>query len=323
MTLTTSQFTMIISAACFIALFLMCFGILQYMRQAARRSEIVNKIKFSGESNGVLLGSHGPTTEDNGKVWSAFVNILRSLGSRIAPAKSTDYSKVRIKFLRAGIRRENMTTLFWGAKLLLAVCLPLVFLVLRLTVFKLANVQLTLVIEVMAGLAGYYLPDFLLQIRIEQRKEKIQKALPDALDLMVVCVEAGMGMDAAINRVAKETKLTSPELSDELSLLNLELRAGKGRSDALRNLAVRTNLDAVNSLATLLIQTDKFGTSVASALHVFSEGFRAQRFQKAEELAAKLPVKLIMPLILFIFPSLFVVVAGPAAIKIYQNIIMS
>ena len=322
MVLTTSQVMIIVSIASFLALFLMCVGILQYMRQTTRRREIVEKIKFGGESSGVIF-SDAATEADAGKVaGNGFANMLRSLGSRIAPAKSADYSKVRVKFLKAGIRRENVTTLFWGAKLLLAVCLPLLFLMVRITVLKLSNMQLTLALEVVSGLIGYYVPDFLLQVKIDRRKEKIQKSLPDALDLMVVCVEAGMGMDAAIHRVAKETRSTCPELSDELALLNLELRAGKARQDALRNLAVRTDLETISSLVTLLIQTDKFGTSVAAALRVFSEGFRTQRFQKAEEMASKLPVKLILPLVFFIFPALFVIIAGPAAIRIYQNILM-
>jgi tight adherence protein C len=322
MVLTTSQVMIIVSIASFLALFLMCVGILQYMRQTTRRREIVEKIKFGGESSGVIFSDGGTEAGAKEAAGKGFANLLRSLGSRIAPDRSADYSKVRVKFLKAGIRRENVTALFWGSKLLLAVCLPLLFLMVRITVLKLSNMPLTLALEVVSGLIGYYLPDFLLQVKIDRRKEKIQKSLPDALDLMVVCVEAGMGMDAAIHRVAKETRSTSPELSDELALLNLELRAGKARQDALRNLAVRTDLETINSLVTLLIQTDKFGTSVAAALRVFSEGYRTQRFQKAEEMASKLPVKLILPLVFFIFPALFVIIAGPAAIKIYQNILM-
>jgi tight adherence protein C len=322
MVLTTSQVMIIVSIASFLALFLMCVGILQYMRQTTRRREIVEKIKYGGESSGVIFSDGGTEAGAKEAAGKGFANLLRSLGSRIAPDRSADYSKVRVKFLKAGIRRENVTALFWGSKLLLAVCLPLLFLMVRITVLKLSNMPLTLALEVVSGLIGYYLPDFLLQVKIDRRKEKIQKSLPDALDLMVVCVEAGMGMDAAIHRVAKETRSTSPELSDELALLNLELRAGKARQDALRNLAVRTDLETINSLVTLLIQTDKFGTSVAAALRVFSEGYRTQRFQKAEEMASKLPVKLILPLVFFIFPALFVIIAGPAAIKIYQNILM-
>jgi tight adherence protein C len=128
-----------------------------------------------------------------------------------------------------------------------------------------------------------------------------------------------MGLDAAINRVGEEMKLTNKALSDEFKLLNLELRAGKSRRDALQNLALRTDIEEVSNLVTLLIQTDKFGTSVAQALRVYSDAFRTERFQKAEEIAAKIPVKLVFPTILFIFPSLFVAIMGPAMIRVYET----
>jgi tight adherence protein C len=180
--------------------------------------------------------------------------------------------------------------------------------------------QLSILFGVSSALLGFYLPNVWLRQKTDKRKEKILLGLPDALDLLVICVEAGMGLDSAITRVSKELKMSCPELSDELYFMTLELRAGKERQEALRNLALRTNLEEINSLSTLLIQTDKFGTSMADALRIYSDTFRTQRFQRAEEMAAKLPVKLVFPLILFIFPSLFVVLLGPAAITIYKNI---
>lgn len=320
MTLTTPQFTIVISTAAFLAMFLLSIGILQYFRQTSKRREIVDKIRTSGETGSLLYSVQSTEKDQTNTLGKRLAGLLRAIGHRIAPANSTDYSKMRAKFLRAGLRREHIPAMFWGAKILLAVALPLLFLFFRFTVLKVVNAPITLALEVLAAIIGYYLPDFLLRLKSDHRKEKLQKALPDALDLMVVCVEAGMGMDAAINRVAKEIQRTHPELSEEFSLLNLELRAGKTRQEALRNLSMRIDLESINSLVTLLIQTDKFGTSVATALRVFSDGFRTQRFQKAEEIAAKMPVKLLIPLILFIFPSLFVVILGPAAIKIYQNL---
>jgi tight adherence protein C len=174
---------------------------------------------------------------------------------------------------------------------------------------------------VFSALFGYYLPDVWLRQKADKRREKILKALPDALDLLVICVEAGIGIDAALQRVSQEIKFAFSELSDELQFTNLELRAGKARHDALRNLALRTNLSEINSLVTLLIQTDKFGTSMASALRVYSETYRTERYQKAEELAARLPVKLLFPLVAFIFPAMFVVLLGPAGISIYRALI--
>jgi tight adherence protein C len=141
------------------------------------------------------------------------------------------------------------------------------------------------------------------------------------MDLLVICVEAGMGLDSAISKVAEELGLGSPELSEEFHLMNLELRAGKQRAAALKNLALRTNLDEIRSLTTLLVQTDKFGTSMADALRVYSDSYRTQRYQRAEEMAAKLPVKMVIPLVLCIFPSLFLVILGPAAINIYRVLI--
>ncbi|MBW1745721.1 MAG: type II secretion system F family protein, partial [Deltaproteobacteria bacterium] len=162
--------------------------------------------------------------------------------------------------------------------------------------------------SVFLALLGYLLPDIWLRMKTSARKNKISKGVPDLLDLLVVCVEAGMGLDSAIYRVAQEIKLSNKILGDELNILNLEIRAGKTREKALRNMADRIDLEDVRSLVTLLIQTEKFGTSIAQSLRVFSDSFRTKRYQKAEEIAAKLPVKLMLPLILFIFPSLFVAI---------------
>ena len=191
-----------------------------------------------------------------------------------------------------------------------------------MTVYIAMSTSYTMGIVVLGSLLGFYLPDIWLKQITDKRKEKVLKGLPDCMDLLVVCVEAGMGLDSAIKRVGDELNLSYPELSEELNLLNLELRAGKQRRDALNNFAMRTGLTETKSLATLIIQTDKFGTSVAVALKVFSDSFRTQRFQRAEEKAAKLPVAILMPLIFFIFPALFVVILGPAIIKIFRAFVI-
>jgi len=178
----------------------------------------------------------------------------------------------------------------------------------------------TMFFIILFALVGFYLPNLWIQIRISSRREKVQKGLPDALDLMVVCVEAGLGLDAAINRVGEEMKLSNKVLSEEFKILNLELRAGKQRRDALRDLASRTDLEDLNSLTTMLIQTEKFGTSIGQALRVHADSMRTKRYQKAEEIAQKMPVKLIFPLILFIFPSLLIVILGPAFISIMRTL---
>jgi tight adherence protein C len=174
----------------------------------------------------------------------------------------------------------------------------------------------------MFGLGGcllaYVVPGILLARLAKKRQHKIQLSLADALDLLVVSVEAGLGLDQAILRVGEELAPAHPELSDELRLVNLELRAGKGRSEALRNLADRTGLEDIGSLVTMLVQTDKFGTSVAQSLRVHSETLRTKRRQRAEEAAAKTGVKMVFPLVFCIFPSIWVVTIGPAAIKFVE-----
>ena len=167
-------------------------------------------------------------------------------------------------------------------------------------------------ITIILAVVGFYLPNLWIKLRIAGRKEKIQRGLPDALDLMVVCVEAGTGLDAALNRTAEEMKKTNSVLAEELGLVILEIRAGKPRQEALKNLAWRTDLEDLSNLTTLLIQTEKFGTSIAQALRVHSDFMRTKRFQRAEELAQKMPIKLIFPLALFILPMFFLVVLGPA-----------
>ena len=164
-------------------------------------------------------------------------------------------------------------------------------------------------------------PDLYLRYKIASRKQQILEGFPDALDLMVVCVEAGMALDAAIKRVGDEMVHRNVALSEEFKLVALEVKAGKERAEALRNLSARTELEDVSSLVSLLIQTDQFGTKVGQALRVHSEAMRIKRYQRAEEMAAKVPVKIVFPLIFFIFPALFVTIIGPAAITIYRNFI--
>ena len=178
-----------------------------------------------------------------------------------------------------------------------------------------------IVLYVGVASAGYFLPVLWLRYAVGSRKEKILDAFPDALDLMVVCVEAGLGLDAAIARVSSEIKFAHPELADEFNLVSLELRTGLARIDALKNLSRRVDLEEVNSLVALLVQTDKFGTSVGQSLRVHSDAMRTNRQLRAEELAAKLPVKLLFPLIFFIFPSLFVVIIGPGMVKIARTLL--
>jgi tight adherence protein C len=306
--------TLLISIVFFLALFLLCVGIYRLVREYQNKSTLIKKIAASSED----WASSEPELP---RAKNKFLDFLGSLGKRAAPNDPSEYEQTRIDFLRAGIRKVNSYALFWGARILLAVCLPIIFFLLRVTVFKILDPARVLAVCIFLAVVGFYLPHLWLRLKIAKRKKKIFEGLPDALDLLVVCVEAGMGLDSAMYRVAEEIALTNQPLADEFKMYNLEMRAGKSRREALKNLALRINLEEIQSLTILLIQADKFGTSIAQSLRVYSDSFRTKRFQRAEEIAAKLPVKLIFPLILFIMPALFVVLVGPAMISIFQSFV--
>lgn len=319
MNISAEYLPIIVSVAVFLSLLLIIAGIVMYVRTHAKKQTLLGKIKLDAGGTAAMPSEVAATQTRRG-IQNRVLNFLGNIGERAKPFdKLIDYTKMRPVFLKAGIRRENARAVYWGAKLLLAVIPALLVFLYRVLIPgpPMSTAKLVAVLAVLAIL-GYYLPDLWLKFKIARRKELILNGFPDALDLLVVCVEAGMGLDSAVNRVAKEIELDNKVLSDELKLYNLEMRAGKQRKDALRDLAMRTDLEEVNNLATLLIQTDKFGTSVGQALKVYSDTMRTQRYQRAEERAAKIPVKLIFPLILFIFPSLFVAILGPAVINIYK-----
>lgn len=305
----------------FCMLFLGSVGLIQLMRQKAKKRALVEKIINNTPHHGQLLESNNVKPQYNTKGILSWAP-LRKLGEKFAPQQSETYSVLKRRFLRAGIRTEAAPALFWSFKIITPVVLVMCFAVIRLNVLKVFSPQATIAVGVTWALLGFYLPNLWLRIKTANRSDTIFRGLPDALDLMVVSVEAGMGLDAAFQRVGEELALSNRALSDEFKLLNLELRAGQKRHTALRNLSDRIDLEDVRSLTTLLIQTDQFGTSIAQALRVFADTFRTKRFQKAEEIAAKIPVKLIFPLGVFIFPAMFIVTIGPGVIRIYQNLLM-
>ncbi len=234
------------------------------------------------------------------------------------PTDVEQLSQLRAKFLHAGIRQPSAPILFFAAKTVLAVLLPMLFLFAsRIADWKLTTQSSTALLLLLAAV-GYYLPNAILSWITRQRQLELFEAFPDALDLMIVCVEAGLGLDMAINKTAEEMKLRSPELAEELDLMALELRVGSSRERALRNLAARTGLDEIGTFATMLIQADRFGTSLAESLRVHADTLRTRRRLRAEEAAAKIALKLLFPLIFCIFPSLLLVLLGPAMIQIYR-----
>lgn len=236
----------------------------------------------------------------------------------VEPAEGWEKSALRSRLVRAGYRDKRAINILYAAKIITAVVLPLI-LIMPLMFGALATAKYSTLIMLFAatGIVGFFLPDFFLDRKAGKRRRQFEEGFPDAMDMLVVCVEAGLGLDAAIQRVGKEIVASHPELGVEFSIVSLELRAGKGRADALRSLAERTGLDDVRALTSILIQAEHFGTSVAAALREHSNEMRTLRLQRAKERAAKLPVKLIFPIILFIFPALFLVVLGPALVRIY------
>ncbi|HVL68961.1 MAG TPA: type II secretion system F family protein [Vicinamibacterales bacterium] len=239
--------------------------------------------------------------------FQSLIGLFKRVGEK-APRSPKELGTLRLRLVQAGYRRDEALTIFFGIRILFAVALFLLF---SSSVLLRPNLVLAL-----GGLAiGYLLPGMVLARLAKRRAHRIRLSLADALDLLVVSVEAGLGLDQALTRVGAELAFAYPELSDELKLINLELRAGKPRAEALRNLADRTGVDDLSALVTMLIQTDKFGTSVAQSLRVYSETLRTKRRQRAEEAAAKTGVKMVFPLVLCIFPSIWVVTIGPAAIK--------
>jgi tight adherence protein C len=237
------------------------------------------------------------------------VNFAGKFAKLSLPADGWENSPIRLRFLHAGYRSDGPVMLYFGAKTLLAILFPILayFYVLLGGAKYGTNSMLALLLT--AGAVGYYLPNAVLARLVFVRQREIFESFPDAADLLMVCVEAGLGLDAA---------LESEALAEELHLLTLELRAGSSRDKALRNLAQRTGVEEVNSFATMLIQADRFGTSIADSLRVFSDELRTKRKMRAEEMAAKIPLKLLFPMVLCIFPALLLVLLGPAFIQIYR-----
>jgi tight adherence protein C len=244
--------------------------------------------------------------------------VLEGFARLNQPSNVEEMRATRRQLISAGYRSGKSPVFFIGAKLLLAVLVTCILAMIPAKLLGFPSLSQLTFYYVLAAACGYYAPAVWLRRAIAARKDALQRAIPDALDLMVVCVEAGLGLDQAIGRVGEEIKRTHPGLSDEFGILAVELRTGVSRQEALRNLAYRTDLEEVRTLVALLVQTDRFGTSIGLALRVHADAMRATRRLKAEELAAKLPVKLLLPLIFFIFPSMFIVVLGPACIKMVR-----
>lgn len=261
----------------------------------------------------MAVGSEKPWAE-------TVVRLAGPLAKLSAPPGDWDASPLRVRFFHAGLRQPSVQPIYYAAKTLL----PLAF---GFGAYMAMGVMggkegLALLFYVAAGaLVGTYVPSLVLWWLVRSRQREIFETFPDAADLMLVCVEAGLGLDAGLSKVAEEIKIKSVALSEELHLTNLEMRAGGTREKALHNLAARTGVEELGTFAVMLTQADKFGTSIGDSLRVFSDDLRHKRQVRAEEAAAKVPTKLLFPLVLCIFPSIIMVIMGPAAIQIVRTLL--
>jgi len=238
------------------------------------------------------------------------VDWLRRLGAA-APRSLSEMSKLQQRLTTAGYRSREAIVVFFGMRI---VATLVAFVILASPLIRQSN----LVVAIFGAGVAYVLPGMVLARLAKKRQHRIRLGLADALDLLIVTVEAGLGLDQAIQRVSEELAFAHKDLTDELRLINLEIRAGKPRSEALQNLAARTGIDDVSSLVTMLVQTDKFGTSVAQSLRVHADTLRTKRRQRAEEAAAKTGAKMVFPLVICIFPAIWVVTVGSTVIKFIQ-----
>ncbi|MFM0556281.1 type II secretion system F family protein [Paraburkholderia sediminicola] len=270
------------------------------------------------------LGQPGVASEADAGAQKSWVETVTKMSERVAkfslPKEDWDKSALRLRFANAGIRTPSAPAVYFATKTVLALALPAVALIFFGNAFE-ADERIYLLLTVLSASAlGFYLPNLVMTRLVESRQRKLFEDLPDALDLMTVCVEAGLGLDAAMMRVTQEIGVKSHALKDEFDMVLLELRAGSGRDKALRNLSLRTGVEDIDTLAAMLIQADRFGTSVGDSLRVYTDNLRTKRRLRAEEQAAKIALKLLFPLMFFIFPTLLTVLIGPSAIQIVRQL---
>jgi len=297
-----------------LALFVILMGSITYFgyRRYARPARVFEQLTPPAVSSAwITPGIDQRTAEEPGLL----VRVIEQIGEKV-PVDPDTARATRLDLIAAGYRADNAVAIFMGARVIACVGFILLGIVFRTTITD--NSILQIVIPIGAGFLGFYGPSFYLDHLIRARQERIRYGLPDALDLMVVSVEAGLALDQAIQYVAREIAVPHPDLSEELQLVNLEIRAGTRRVDALRHLARRTNEGEVRKLVAILIQTDRFGTSIAESLRTHSDFMRTRRRQEAEERAGKVGVKLVFPIFFFILPAIIAVAAGPGLLQVFK-----
>lgn len=305
--------TLIVVCALFgTAVFLLIMVLVQYLKDR-------DPIRLRIEALAPREGGGKNASAGREKAKKNFTQFLKKLAPTSNKSDKDDWEKNKLRkdLLAAGFRSNEALSVFIGIKILMALALP----VLALTATLSANAKpiLTLMATFGGAVIGFIGPSLILEKIGAKRGKKVIRELPSVLDLLVIAVEAGLGLDAAIKRVTAELKNSAPLLCEELTILSMELKLGVPRDQALRNLAKRTAVDEVSSLVTMLIQADKFGVSVARSLRVFSDEMRVKRRQLAEEAAAKIPLKLLFPVLFLIFPAIMAVMAGPAILNIMKT----
>lgn len=308
----------ILSVSTFFVLILLYVTVTSILSARKKDKDLINRTeKWSNKVNGSEFSLSEERSSERKK---GLFGFLRLPGKDKKRGDDRIFSDTPLFYQRAGIYNRNSIRFYKIVRFILFLT-PLALLTASHVVYQRPVDGVLLAAAFACGYIAYCLPLLWLNVVAHYRKKELNRTFPDAMDLLMVCVEAGMGIDSAIRRVSQEIYITSPELAKELRILSLELKTGKSRNSCLRNLGQRTNLPDVNNLVSLLIQADKYGTGVANALKIHAEEMRQKRYSRLEELAAKLPVKLVVPLILFIFPAFFVVIAGPAAIRVIRVIL--
>lgn len=304
-----SELSWLIILAPFAGVALLTYGISVYV---ARRRAVRDRLMRATSAGTVQLSPLSERTSFK----KQFLDWVSSFG-KYGMHDKEDSSRVRGLLIQAGYRHPKGTAIYFGLRVLLAVLLPLPYLLFSAYEGQVSSGGISILFLISA--LGFYLPHFLLGFQTKRRQDRIERALPDVLDLLIVCMEAGLALQATINRVSDEVRGISVELYKELHLLNAELRTGIPREMALKNMGERTGVQNVKALVGLMVQSEKMGTSISQAMRTHAGFLRTQRAHKAEEKAGKLPVKILFPMLLFIFPSIFIIVMGPAILQVMKS----
>jgi len=304
---------LIIAISTFVCISLGMMGV--YWIVYRPQSASTERLKRLGERSNVETTSSGLVTADRG---SDLAERIASPLSRLVPPSAAEAKKLQKQLMHAGFRSPSAPIVFRAIQLSALAGFPAAVAIACAILARPVNSALLWIL--LAFVAGFFLPRYALRRMIRSRQQLVRWGLADALDLMVISVEAGLGLNAAMLRVSSELKEVHPDICEEFELANLEIRVGRERDEALRNLAERTGVDDLHSLVAMLIQTDRFGTSIARAVRVFSDSLRTKRRQRAEQAAQKAAVKLLFPLACFLFPTLFIAILGPAALQLMDTL---